>query len=109
MQLNKSLIILFSLALFIPEIFSQVADRPYYQGTNSSLQAPGYYNPFYNNPIGSKEKLDFNFSAMSSFSSYSNFGSVFSNTFSPSLNYKVSKKFSVQGGVSISYKVHSEV
>ena len=103
MKLIKLIIALLIINLFIPETFSQVSDRKYYPGMSTQIQAPGFYNPFYDNSKGSNDKLDFNFTAMSSFSSFSSYGNVFSNTLSPSLNYKLSKRFSVQGGLSITH------
>jgi len=100
---KKALFTILIIVFFISEGLSQTTDFGYHPGMNSSIQGPTYYNPFYSNPGLSKDKLDFHFTTSSSFSSFSRFGSIFNNTFSPSLGYKVSRKFSVQAGMSISY------
>lgn len=103
MKLIKLIVILLTIVIFIPGSFSQEFGRPFSPGISTTMQTPGFYNPFYEDDAVNKDKLDFNFTAMSSFSSFSSYGNVFSNTLSPSLSYKVSRKFSVQGGVSISH------
>lgn len=101
-MLKRSLFILIA-SIFTMGTFSQDVGFGYNPGLNPRFGSPSYYNPFYSNPGLKKDKIDFNFTNTTSFTSFSRIGSVFNNTVSPSINYKVSRKFSVQAGVSISY------